>query len=148
VRAPIPRGAGSLTVAHAVLAGSLVQNKTRAAVATCAIALGVALGLAVQLINQTAIGEFALGVQALSGDADLEVRGPRGGVDETLYPDLARLPEVAVASPVVEVDARLPDRDEPLRIVGVDAFRVVAINPALVATVDERLDLFAPDALF
>ncbi len=148
MRAPTPHGTGSLAVAHAVLAGSLAQNKTRAAVATCAIALGVALGLAVQLINQTAIGEFALGVQALSGDADLEVRGPRGGFDETLFPELARLPEVAVASPVVEVDAKLPGRDEPLRILGVDAFRVVAINPALVATVDERLDLFAPDALF
>ena len=135
-------------MARAVLAGSLAQNKTRTAVAICAIALGVALGLAVQLINQAAIGEFALGVQVLAGDADLEVRGPLDGFDEALYPKLARLPDVAVASPVVEVDAKMPGRGEALRIVGIDAFRAAAINPALVATVDDRLDLLASDGMF
>ena len=41
-----------------------------------------------------------LGAQLLAGDADLQMRGPRRGFDEALYPELARLPEVAVASPV------------------------------------------------
>src|SRR2546430_8599582 len=35
-----------------------------------AIALGVALGYAVQLINQAAINEFAAAVQTLSGEAE------------------------------------------------------------------------------
>ena len=62
-------------------------------------------------------------MKTLSGAADLEVRGPRGGFDESAVRALARDPDVAVASPVVEVDARIEGRDEALRIYGVDAFR-------------------------
>ncbi len=79
------RGA-RVSAAGAVFRGSLAQQKARTALAVIAIALGVALGYAVQLINQAAINELALGVQTLSGDADLEVRGPRAGFDEALYP--------------------------------------------------------------
>src|SRR4029077_9783581 len=132
----------------AVFAGSLAQNKARSLLSVVAIALGVALGYAVQIITQSAVNELALGVQALSGDADLQVRGPRGGFDESLYPVLARLPEVAAASPVVEVDAKLADRNEVLKIVGLDAFRAVAVEPGLIAETDDRLDLLRPDVLF
>jgi hypothetical protein len=85
----------------------LTHNAARTALSVLAIALGVALGYAVQLINQAAINELSFGVQTLSGEADLDVRGPRGGFDEAIYPALAAMPEVAVASPVVEVEARL-----------------------------------------
>src|SRR5216110_2137023 len=98
---------GGVSAAGAVFRGSLAQNRTRTALAVLAIALGVALGYAVQLINQTAVNELAQGVHALSGEADLEVRGARAGFDESLYPTLARLEGVAVASPVVEVEAKL-----------------------------------------
>src|SRR6202521_4847250 len=74
-----------------LLAGSLAQNKARSALSVLAIALGVALGYAVQLITGAAVNELALGVQFLSGEADLQVRGPRGGFDEGIYPELARL---------------------------------------------------------
>ena len=62
-----------------VLRGALAQNRTRTVLSVLAIALGVALGYAVQLINAAAVNELAQGVKTLSGDADLEVRGPRGG---------------------------------------------------------------------
>ena len=71
-------------------------------------------------------------MKTLSGAADLEVRGPRGGFDETVYARSRAMPDVAVASPVVEVDARIAGRDEALRIYGVDAFRAAAVTPALV----------------
>ncbi len=106
-----------------VLRGSLAQNRTRTVLAVIAIALGVALGYAVQLINAAAVNELAQGVQTLSGDADLEIRGPRGGFAEAIYPAIARMTEVAVASPVVEVDAKIEGGDAPLRIVGLDVFR-------------------------
>ena len=118
-----------LSAARAMLAGSLAQNKTRSALSVLAIALGVALGYAVQLITGAAVNELALGVQFLSGDADLQVRGPRSGFDEAVYPELARLAEVAVASPVVEVDAKLADRGDVLKIIGIDAFRAPAVQP-------------------
>jgi putative ABC transport system permease protein len=137
-----------LSAARAVLAGSLVQNKARSTLSVLAIALGVALGYAVALITGAAVNELALGVQFLAGDADLQVRGPRSGFDEAVYPRLARLPEVAVASPVVEADAKLADRDDVLKIIGVDVFRAGAVQPGLIAQAGDRLDQLRPDMLF
>ena len=47
--------------------GALAQNRTRVALSVLAIALGVALGYAVQLINAAAVGELAQGVKTLAG---------------------------------------------------------------------------------
>ena len=134
--------------AGAVFRGSLAQNRVRTALAVLAIALGVALGFAVQLINQTAVNELGQGVRMLSGDADLEVRGPRAGFDEALYPEIARTPGVAVASPVVEVDAKVAGHADTLRVVGVDAFRAGLIQPGLIAASTDRLDTLRPDVVF
>ncbi len=128
--------------------GAFAQNRMRTALAVLAIGLGVALGYAVQLINVAAVNELAQGVQTLSGDADLEVRGPRAGFPEAIYPGIARMPDVAVASPVVEVDAKIAGGDAPLKIVGVDVFRAGLIQPGLFATAADRLDTLRPDALF
>jgi putative ABC transport system permease protein len=134
--------------AKAILRGSLAQNHARTALAVLAIALGVALGFAVQLINQTAVNELGQSVRTLSGDADLEVRGPRAGFDEALYADVARTPGVAVASPVVEVDAKVAGRTDVLRIIGIDAFRAALIQPGLIAATAERIDTLRPDLAF
>jgi putative ABC transport system permease protein len=53
-----------------------------------------------------------------------------------------------VASPSLEVDARLPGRDEPLRLLGVDAFRAGRLQPALVGESSDRLDTLRSDAIF
>ena len=76
------------------------------------------------------------------------VRGPRSGFDEALYPRLARDPDVAVASPAVEVDVRVDGRPEPLRVLGLDAFRAGAIQPGLTGAAADRLDTLRPDAIF
>jgi len=136
-------------LALALFLGPVRQSKGRLALSLAAIALGVALGYAVQLVNQSAINEFSQAVQTLSGTADLEIRGPRTGFDEALYPRLARLPEVAVASPVIEVDVRLGGRSERLRVLGVDVFRAALVQPQLAATtVADSLDTLRPDTIF
>lgn len=133
----------------ALFLAPLAQHKGRLAVSVLAIALGVALGYAVQLINNVALNEFSQAVRALAGEADLEIRGPRAGFDEMLYPRIARLPQVAVASPVLEVDAKLPGRRESLRVLGVDAFRAAQVQPGLIGGASaDRLELLRPDALF
>src|SRR5215468_3993815 len=113
--------AATLAEARGVLGGSLKDNRARGVLAVLAIALGVALGYAIQLITHSAINELALSVQTLSGEADLQIRGPRHGFDERLYAELARAPEVAAASPILELDAKLVGRDETLQIIGIDA---------------------------
>lgn len=135
-------------VRRSLLFAPFLQHKGRLALSVLAIALGVALGYAVQLINQAAINEFGAAVQTLSGEADLAVRGPRAGFDESLYPSIAALREVAVASPVLEVDARLPGRREPLQILGLDIFRAARIQPFLAAGESDRLDFLQPDRIF
>jgi len=116
-----------------------------------AIALGVALGVAVEAVNRAAVEEFARGMRTLSGLADLEIRGSRAGFDEMLYPRLAQLPQVEAASPGVELDAKLVGRDEPLHLVGIDLFRAASLQPAVVpeaAEAGERFGLLDPDALY
>src|SRR5262249_35473132 len=63
-------------------------------------------------------------------------------------PKLARLPEVALASAVVEVDAKLSGREDVLKILGVDAFRAAGVQPGLIAEPEDRLDLLRSDTLF
>ena len=114
-----------------------------------AIALGVALGYAVQLINQVAVNEFSQAVRALSGQADLAILGSRSGFDEALYPVVAQMPEVAVASPVLELDVRVLDKREPLKLMAVDVFRAAQVQPELVlADKGDALDFLRPDRIF
>ena len=137
-----------LAIHRNLLFAPLLLNKGRVAISVLAIALGVGLGYAVQLINRAALGEFTAAIHVLSGEADLVVRGPRAGFDEALFPVVARLAEVAVASPVLEVDLKLPGRSDPLKTLGVDAFRAARIQPFLAgAEVSERLDFLRPDRI-
>ncbi|MBP5997278.1 MAG: ABC transporter permease [Azonexus sp.] len=116
-----------------------------------AIVLGVALGMAVQAVHEAALGEFGRGLRTLAGDADLQVVGPRGGFDETLYAVLASRPEVADASPVVELEVRLAGSEETLQLLGVDIFALARVAPLLlprpVATAG-RLASLADDSVF
>ena len=94
-----------------VFLASLLRRRLASALSLLAIALGVALGLAVQLIHRAALDEFGRGLRVLAGEAELQVVGPRAGFDEALYPLLALRPEVAEASPLLEVEASLPGQE-------------------------------------
>ena len=136
---------------EAAAIGPLRQAPGRTLLAVIAIALGVALGFSVYLINRVAADEVQLASRSLFGMADLSVQAPGLGFDEDLYPRLAAVPGVAVASPVVEAQARLPGRDRTLKLVGIDAFRAVRLQPALAAaggTVAQGDGLLAEDAVW
>jgi putative ABC transport system permease protein len=122
-----------LALLEAAAFGPLRQGPGRTLVAVIAIALGVALGFAVYLINRVAADEVELASRSLFGLADLSVRAPGLGFDEQLYPRIARVPGVAVASPVVEALARVPGKDRPLKLVGIDPFRAFQLQPAVAA---------------
>jgi putative ABC transport system permease protein len=130
------------------ITGAWREHKSRVVVSVLAIALGVALGYAVQLINQVAVSEFSQAVQTLSGAADLVVRGPQAGFDERLYAKIAADPRVAVASPVVDIDAHVVGRDDTLRILGIDVFRAGLIQPGLVPQTQAPLDALRDDVVF
>ncbi len=133
---------------HALVLGPLREHPGRSLLAVLAIALGVALGVAVHLVNASAVGEFGLAARHLAGEADLVVRGPRAGFDEALYPSIARHPRVEAANPAVELEVPLAGRNASLKIVGFDPLRAAQVQPSLLP---ERagltLDLFDAESV-
>ncbi len=116
-----------------------------------AIVLGVALGMAVQAVHEAALHEFGRGLRTMAGDADLQVVGPRGGFDENLYAQLAARPEVAAASPALELEVRRTGSEETLQLLGMDVFALAAVTPALLprpAADGERFAPLAEDRVF
>jgi putative ABC transport system permease protein len=138
------------TLARWLLLGEWRAHPVRALTAVMAIAVGVALGFAIHLINAAAFNEFSAAVQSLSGQADIQVSGAEPLFDEAIYPRLAGRPGVAVASPVLEIAASLPGGREPLKIIGLDVFRAGFITPDLIGAPasGEAGDTLAGDALF
>ena len=120
-----------------VFLGSLARRRVATLFSFVAIVLGVALGMAVQAVHEAALSEFGRGLRAMAGEADLQVLGPRGGFDENLYAQLAARREVAEASPVVEVQAKVAGREETLQVLGVDVFTLARVTPALLPRVVE-----------
>lgn len=146
----------------------LREQPLRVVVTGLAIALGVALGTAVYLINADALAEFDRATRRVIGDADLIVRGPASGFDERLFVSLARDPAVQEASPLLDLQVAMPSAssaaraprsaharvrsdalgDEPLQILGLDPFRAAALQPQLVgALAADVTRLFAHDAI-
>ncbi|GGX86519.1 FtsX-like permease family protein [Pseudoduganella dura] len=138
------------TLSRWLLLGEWRAHPVRALTAVMAIAVGVALGFAIHLINAAAFNEFSAAVQSLSGQADVQVAGAEPLFDEDVYPRLALRPEVAVASPVLEINASLPGGREPLKVIGLDVFRAGYITPDLIGAPASGVagDTLAGDALF
>jgi putative ABC transport system permease protein len=126
-----------------------LRRRAHVLLSVLGIALGVALGYGVHLVNRAAVGDLAAAVRAVAGEADLQVRGGRSGFPEELYAQVARLPQVAVASPVLELDAAVADAERPVRLIGLDVLRAGMLQPQLFAhDPARRLELLAPDRVF
>jgi putative ABC transport system permease protein len=133
-----------------LLFGEWRAHPMRALLAVVAIAVGVAMGFAIHLINAAAFNEFSAAIQSLAGQADVQVAGREALFDENVYPRLARHEGVALASPVLEVDAALAGKPGSLKIVGLDALRAGMISPDLsgVPKMGHAADVLADDTLF
>ena len=121
--------AATRVVLDASVFGPLRHAPGRTVLAIAAIALGVALGFAIYLINRVAADEVSLAARSLFGLADLAIES-NGGFDEALYPRVARIEGVEVASPVVQVEAKLIGQRGALTLLGMDAFRSRRLQPA------------------
>jgi putative ABC transport system permease protein len=141
---------GTPSLTRWLLLGEWRAHPLRALVAIAAIAVGVALGFAIHLINAAAYNEFSAAIKSLAGQSDLQVRAPQALFDEALYARLAERPEVALASPVLDIDAAVPGRREALKILGIDVFKASGIAPDLIGlpAEDRPYDTLADDAIF
>jgi putative ABC transport system permease protein len=113
-----------------------------------AIALGVALGVAVYLVNSAALDEFDQATRRLLGSADIVVRGPPEGFDEALVVALAHRPAIATVSPLLELELTRPAQSPPLKLLALDPFRAAALQPELMAEIGPDVTrLFVPDTI-
>ena len=144
------------------------QHPWRNATAVMAVALGVALALAIHLINASALDEFAQAARTVGGQPDLELRPlalDTATVPQALWARMAQHPDVAVASPVLEINTyALPKPKAPnaapatgaspklaLSVLGVDTLGVAVLAPQWLPRPkagEDRLAAFAPATVF
>jgi len=146
------RAAARLDMGSAVwrvlLRSQIREQPLRLAVTVLAVALGVALGAAVYLVNTAALNDFTLAAKRLVGDADVVIRGPHEGFPDALFAELARDPKIRLASPMLELEAAIPGRRDPLKVLGLDPFRAAAMQPALIGDLETKaVDLFPTDTI-
>ena len=114
-----------------LIGGEWRFHPRRFATIAVAIAVGVALGFAVHIVNGSALAAFDGAVRGVNGAAELSVRATSPlGFDERLYPRVARAAGVAGASPVVRLDARIGTMR--ITLLGLDVIRAANVTPALV----------------
>lgn len=140
----------ALVALDAAAIGPMRHYPGRTALAIVAIALGIALGLSIYLINRAAAEEISVAARSLYGVADLAFEARGEGFDEDLYPQIARTRGVAEVSPAVEVEAKLADRRGSIKLIGMDVFRYARLQPAFLATEGRDqgdLELLDPQAV-
>ena len=123
----------------------------RTLVSIVAVAIGVALALAIHLVNASALEEFRQAIATINGEAHAQVRARREGFDEALLAQLADPPIDGVAglSPVIETDVVVLPQQRSLRIIAIDPFAALAVTPALMPmTQGDAASLFEADAIF
>jgi putative ABC transport system permease protein len=115
-----------LTLFRSLVLGYMWQNRLRSFVTLLAIGLGIALFVAIDLANATAIASFSSNVNIVTSRVNLQVLGEGRGFDERTLLKVMRAPDVVQASPVIEdsivVGARQgdPNSGEILRVLGID----------------------------
>jgi putative ABC transport system permease protein len=129
-----------------VIAGYARQHRLRAIVQVLAIAIGVALGYAVHLINTSALAEFSSAVRAVTGQADASITATREGFDERLFERVVTHPAVELASPLLQLDVPVVTgeaRTPLLQVIGLDVFRAGALADSLLPVASEGAGRFA-----
>ena len=143
----------------------LRHHPWRNAAAVLAVTLGVALAFAVHLINASALDEFSQAVRSVNGEPDVSLRAAQGSFDEGVYARVNPLPQVAHASPVLEINTYLlnptANSRSAVRVIGIDALVVAPLAPDLMPQPDrapaepgitdrntDRFAIFAPKTGF
>jgi putative ABC transport system permease protein len=104
----------------------LLAEPIRGALSVSGIALGVAVVLAIQIANQSALGGFRAALDTMAGKTSLEIVGAGVGVDERALAGLAWLGDWGEVSPVIEGEAmalRDDGRAEAVRVLGIDILK-------------------------
>ncbi|HTD89194.1 MAG TPA: FtsX-like permease family protein, partial [Burkholderiales bacterium] len=116
----------------------LQARARRSTLAVLAIAVGVALGLAVNLVNDAALAEMQQAFRTVSGEADVRIEGVSRTIDESLYGQIGLRKDIEAIAPVIEIDTAVAGRREPLKIIGLDPFASARFTPQLLLRPDDQ----------
>ena len=129
-----------------LVGGEWRAHPARLAMTAIAIAIGVALGFAVHLVNGSALSSFEGALRTVNGAADVQVIASTPlGFDERLYPRIATAAGIVDASPVVKLSASVADRR--FTLLGVDVIRAAQVTPSLIGVATAGVDR-SSDAAF
>ena len=108
----------------------------RALACMAAVAIGVALALAIYLVNATALSSFQQAIDAINGEADLRVVARSERFDEDVLDQVAALDGVQLASPVLDLMLQVRSHADghvrALRLIAVDPLTAIRLTPGLV----------------
>ncbi len=99
-----------------------------------AVALGVALGLAIHLVNRSALGEFSDAIALVNGQAQRQVTAVTGAFNDKVFDSVVQLLGLSAASPVIEASADVAG--VKLKLIGLDLFKAIQVTPELVIISD------------
>ena len=126
-----------IALLRALSLAPLRARARRSVLATLAIAVGVALGLAVNLVNDAALAEMQQAFRTLSGEADVRIEGVSRTIDESLYGTIGLRQEIESIAPIIEIEAAVAGRREPLKVIALDPFASARFTPQLLTRPDE-----------
>jgi putative ABC transport system permease protein len=153
---------GIRMILRALVLRPLLREKMRSALTILGIAVGVAVIVAIELSNQSAMRAFSESVDAVAGRANYTIVSEGGTVDEAVLLKLQPLwDDGARFAPVIDVEGVVEPSQIPVRILGVDLmsdlhfrdYRYAQIetphprplSPQGGARGDEAFDLFRED---
>ncbi|MBI5898453.1 MAG: ABC transporter permease [Rhodocyclales bacterium] len=116
-----------------LIRAQLLARRSATALSMLAIALGVALGYAIHLINDAALADFSRAMKAVQGEPDVVIapRDGAGHIPLALVDQLSRDAAVAVLAPVIETRVRIGDTPLLARLIGLDPFSAALLMPTL-----------------
>lgn len=115
------RGPAFVEVVRALVTRPLVREPTRTLLTMTGITVGVAVLVAIQLANQSALRSFSESIDAISGRANYQIVGGGVPIDEKTLLLLQPFWHEGVRfAPVIDVDGSISPEGTPLRLLGVD----------------------------
>jgi len=108
-------------ILRALILRPIVREKTRTLLTIAGIAVGVAVVVAIQLANQSALRAFRESIDAVAGRANYQIVSESGSLDEDVLLRLQPLwTNGARFAPVIDVEGIVEPSQEPIRLFGVD----------------------------
>lgn len=123
-----------------------------------AIAMGVALGLGISLVNNSALNEFDNAISRINGEAQYRLTGSLQRLDDAMLPLVEQNNDVIAASPVISLQLPVVTKGNDtfnIQLVALDIFRAAQVAPALLPRADATVTsggaasaVFGDDAIF